>query len=64
VLEHPWTANRYLLSWRNATLNGLPLTAEGLMRLRELTIPAAGTLKLDYVTYRVGVTSTCKFPGQ
>lgn len=54
ALEHAWRSNKYLLNWRSATLNGLPLNKEGLMKIRDFTVPDAGTLKLDYVTYKVG----------
>lgn len=34
-------------------LNGSPLTREGLFKIRNYTIPDTGTLRLDYVTYKV-----------
>lgn len=54
ALEAPWEQHRYFINWRNAQLNGVSLEAEGLAKkLRDYSIPAAGSLKIDYITYRV-----------
>ncbi|KAF5832617.1 hypothetical protein DUNSADRAFT_11434 [Dunaliella salina] len=54
ALEAPWNQHRYFINWRNAQLNGVPLDPEGLAKkLRDYTIPAAGTLKIDYVMYQI-----------
>eukprot|EP00967_Tisochrysis_lutea_P034274 scaffold40869_cov18-Tisochrysis_lutea.AAC.3 len=53
ALEAPWNQHRYFINWRNAHLNGVPLDPEGLAKkLRDYSIPAAGTLKIDYVMYQ------------
>jgi hypothetical protein len=52
-LERPWLQNKMLHSWRNVTLNGLPVAREALSRMREWTLPTSGQLKLDYVCYKV-----------
>lgn len=44
---------RYYLSWRNASLNGKPLSEDALAHLQLYAIPSSGTLKLDYVSYQV-----------
>jgi len=44
---------RYYLSWRNASLNGKPLSKDALAHLQLFAIPSSGTLKLDYVSYQV-----------
>jgi hypothetical protein len=36
-------------------VNGSKLNLEGLQKLRDYTIPSSGTLRIDYVTYRVRV---------
>ncbi|GAX72927.1 hypothetical protein CEUSTIGMA_g382.t1 [Chlamydomonas eustigma] len=53
VLENSWKTCKYFLNWRNAMVNGSKLNLEGLQKLRDYTIPSSGTLRIDYVTYRV-----------
>ena len=52
-MEYSWKGCKHYLNWRNAKLNGVPLSREGLMKLRDYTIPVTGTLRFDYVTYKV-----------
>jgi hypothetical protein len=40
------------VNWLNASLNGVPLDRPGLMKIREFTLPTAGTLRLDYASYQ------------
>ncbi len=51
--ERPWLTHKYYLSWRNASLGGVPLSREGLTRMRDWAVPTLGTLKFDYVCYEV-----------
>lgn len=44
---------RYYVSWRNVTLNGVPLPDEAMGRLHLYAIPSSGRLTLDYVSYQV-----------
>jgi hypothetical protein len=44
---------RYYVSWRNASLNGTPLSDDALARLQLYAIPSSGRLRLDYVSYQV-----------
>lgn len=44
---------RYYVSWRNASLNGIPLSDDALARLQLYAIPNSGRLQLDYVSYQV-----------
>ena len=53
VLENSCKGCKYFVNWRNASINGNKLTMEGLLRLRDLTIPTSGSLRIDYVTYKV-----------
>ncbi|GAX83706.1 hypothetical protein CEUSTIGMA_g11131.t1 [Chlamydomonas eustigma] len=53
VLEGSWRTCRYFVNWRNAMINGVKLSMEGLQKLREYTMPCSGTLRIDYVTYKV-----------
>ena len=53
VLENSCKGCKYFVNWRNASVNGNKLTLEGLQRLRDLTIPTSGSLRIDYVTYKV-----------
>jgi hypothetical protein len=53
-LERPWLLHKYYQPWRNVTLNGLALPRETVCRMREWTLPNAGQLKFDAVTYKVG----------
>ena len=53
ALENSCAKEKYYVNWRNAMLNGSPLTREGLFKIRNYTIPDTGTLRLDYVTYKV-----------
>lgn len=41
------------MSWRNASLNDVPLPDGALARLQLYAIPSSGRLKLDYVSYQV-----------
>jgi hypothetical protein len=43
---------RYYVSWRNASLNGTPLSEDALARLQLYAIPSSGRLTLDYVSYQ------------
>jgi hypothetical protein len=53
ALEGSHLLSPFYFNWRNATLNGAPLTREGLKNLRAYTIPDTGSLRFDYVSYRV-----------
>ena len=55
VLENSGKGCKYFINWRNAAINGTRLSIEGVQRLRDYTIPTSGALRLDYVTYRVGI---------
>lgn len=52
ALEHSWAEDKYYVNWLNAQLNGQPLDRQGLMRVCAFTLPQAGVLRLDYVSYR------------
>lgn len=56
ILENSCRGCKYFSNWRNAAINGTRLSIEGIHRLRDYTIPTSGSLRLDYVTYRVGTT--------
>lgn len=46
---------RYYLSWRNASLNGTPLSDDAMAHLQMYAIPSSGRLKLDYVSYQASM---------
>lgn len=52
-LEGSHRLSPFFFNWRNATLNGSPLSRDGLKNLRSYTIPDTGSLRFDYVSYRV-----------
>ncbi|KAG2448830.1 hypothetical protein HYH02_006181, partial [Chlamydomonas schloesseri] len=52
ALEASWLGNKYYINWLNASLNGQPLDAAGLTRIRDFALPGTGVLRLDYVSYR------------
>ena len=54
-MENSCKGCKYFLNWRNAAINGTRLSIEGIQKLRDYTIPTSGALRLDYVTYRVGI---------
>ncbi len=59
--ERAWSQHKFYLSWRNATLGGVPLLKEGLgARMREWTLPREGTLKFDFVSYKVRRERDCR----
>ncbi|KAG2501181.1 hypothetical protein HYH03_000996 [Edaphochlamys debaryana] len=51
ALERSWQENKYFINWLNASFNGQPLDRAGLTRIRDFTLPGAGVLRLDYVSY-------------
>ena len=54
-MENSCKGCKYFINWRNAAINGTRLSIEGIQKLRDYTIPTSGALRLDYVTYRVGI---------
>ena len=53
VLENSCKTCKYYVNWRNASINGNKLSMEGLQKLRDYSIPTSGSLRIDYVTYKV-----------
>ena len=54
ALESPYRVSPFYSNWRNATLNGSPLVKDGLGKgLRSYTIPNTGSLRFDYVSFRM-----------
>ncbi|EFJ52507.1 hypothetical protein VOLCADRAFT_86673, partial [Volvox carteri f. nagariensis] len=51
ALENSWVENKYYVNWLNASFNGQPLDRPGLTHIRDYTLPGAGVLRLDYVSY-------------
>ncbi|GLI64025.1 hypothetical protein VaNZ11_007186 [Volvox africanus] len=51
ALENSWLENKYYINWLNASFNGHPLDRPGLTHIRDYTLPGAGVLRLDYVSY-------------
>jgi hypothetical protein len=51
--EGRWAADRHLVNWRGAEVNGLPLKADALLQLHAYAVPDSGVLRLDYASFEV-----------